>query len=477
MNSINEKYDYEYAVNESFIVSFTDIRGIILYVNDNFCNISKYSREELMGSDHRIINSGYHSKEYIKSIWETISNGNIWHGELKNKTKDGNFYWVNTTIVPFLNMDGKPYKYLAIRYDITDRKNAEEKILEYRNMVINSNDLICTANLSGYFEEVNPQFTKTLGYTKEELISNKFMDFIHPDDIKSTTDIFENITTSGDAIVNFTNRYKCKNGEWVWLDWNSTIDFGSGKIYAIARDITSRKIIENRLADTMETLKHINKELEAFSYSVSHDLRAPLRAISGYSEMLLSRCKNKLDGSEIRLIDVIKINSKIMGDLIDGLLQFSRLGRKEISVSVGDMRDVVDYIISLNNYPRESITIKKLHKSLFDYELIGHVWSNFISNSIKYASGDRKLSIEIGSKGEGDKIIYYIRDNGIGFDIKFSDKIFEVFGRLHNSDYEGSGIGLSVAKRIINKHGGKVWVESEQGKGSCFYFTLKKINK
>ncbi len=175
-NGLNESADYKYALEESCIVAITDQKGIITFANDNFCKISKYSRRELIGKDHRIINSGYHPKEFIRSIWVTIANGEIWRGELKNKAKDGTIYWVDTTIVPFLNAEGKPYQYVAIRADITERKRVEEnlqrslkEISDYK-YALDESSIVAITDQQGIIKHVNNNFCKISKYASSELI-------------------------------------------------------------------------------------------------------------------------------------------------------------------------------------------------------------------------------------------------------------------------------------------------------------------
>jgi PAS domain S-box-containing protein len=252
-------------------------------------------------------------------------------------------------------------------------------------------------------------------------------------------------------------------------------------------DITERKRAEteiklfnqklsDRVAERTQELEVVNQELESFSYSVSHDLRAPLRSIHGYMNILAEEYENLFDEEAKRLIDIILKNGEKMGQLIDDLLAFSRLGRKALIKSLVSMDDIVQTLVeeqqSLVRHDSLSIRVLPLPPAYGDHSTIQQIWVNLISNAIKYSRHKEKIVIEIGSL-KPDRDVYYVKDNGAGFDMDYYDKLFGVFQRLHSeADFEGTGVGLAIVNRIVTKHGGKIWAEAKVNEGATFFFSL-----
>ena len=238
--------------------------------------------------------------------------------------------------------------------------------------------------------------------------------------------------------------------------------------------------MENKIIERTAQLETANEELESFSYSVSHDLRAPLRGIHGYTRILFEDFGNELSDGAKRVMNKIMGNAKKMGQLTDDLLEFSRLGRKELTKMNLSMNEMVSEIyeeLKKNEDPRDiTFNINNLPLSFADSITMKQVWVNLISNSLKYSKRKEKTIIEIGSQIKEDEIIYYIKDNGAGFDMRYADKLFGVFQRLHSEEeFEGTGVGLAIVQRIISKHGGRIWAESTVNEGATFYFSLPKI--
>ncbi len=247
--------------------------------------------------------------------------------------------------------------------------------------------------------------------------------------------------------------------------------------YRINRQLTARVRAEEDLRRASEEIAELNKELEGYTYSVSHDLRAPLRSISGYSQVIKEDYSDRLDDEGRRVIDVIIRNTLRMSQLIDDLLNFSRIGRKELvpgSCNMDELaRSTLHELLADDAERKLDVQIAALDPVHADVSMMRQVWTNLLSNALKYSSTRPETRIEVGSYHEGNMICYYVKDNGVGFNMAYKDKLFGVFQRLHKvSEFEGTGVGLALVKRIVAKHGGRIWAEGQPDVGATFYFSL-----
>jgi light-regulated signal transduction histidine kinase (bacteriophytochrome) len=257
-----------------------------------------------------------------------------------------------------------------------------------------------------------------------------------------------------------------------------TFSLSISQVLASNIEARYRRSAQKKLDEALHELALLNAELESFSYSVSHDLKAPLRAVLGYCEILKEDYLDKLDAEGERVLDNIQQGAKRMHILIDDLLKFSKFGKKEINKFAVDMAACVNKVVEeLNeaNTHTATFAINMLLPAEGEESLLKQVWVNLISNAIKYSAKKQHPKIQIGSYEEGKSIVYFVKDNGAGFDMQYADRLFGVFQRLHrSSDFEGSGIGLATVRRIITRHQGAVWAEAKPEEGATFYFSLPK---
>ena len=449
--------------------------GTVLYWNRGAEIIFGFSSDEVLGKSlNNLILPPERRQEATDALRRALDTGSVVYESLCRR-KDGTEYPVEIRLSP-LEMEEGRFAMCAVR-DVTDRKRAETERDRFFTLSL---DLMCIASTDGFFRRLNPAFERTLGFTIEEMCSRPLLDFIHPEDRQRTLDAIETLST-GAELVNFENRYLCKDGSYRSFSWKCAPFKEEGLIYAAARDITDEKRAEARERERTAHLEVANKELEAFSYSVSHDLRAPLRGMDGYVRMLQEDYASKLDADGNRMLGVVSSEAKRMGHLIDDLLAFSRLGRKGMEHTTVDIADLARTAFQsltraarfVNEAPVPRLDVKPLPLANGDHAMLRQVFVNLLGNAIKFTRHKPAPVIEIGGESGVDATTYYVKDNGVGFDQKFSHKLFGVFQRLHSeSQFEGTGVGLALVQRVIHRHEGKVWAEGKVGEGATFYFTL-----
>ncbi len=369
-------------------------------------------------------------------------------------------------------------------------RDSEER---FRVLVGNVKDYaIYTLDKDGYITSWNKGAELIKGYTEIEILGKHISHFYTEEDTLSGVP-FNNLRRARER-GRFEDEgwRKRKDGSLFWADIVITsMHDEQGKLRGfvkVTRDVTESKEsrekilnLNHELEQNVAMLQDVNKELEAFTYSVSHDLRAPLRAIHGYTRLLAEDLKDG-DSEKKRMMEAVMRNARKMGKLIDDLLSLSRMGRKELQRSHVDMNllssNVLQEIKTTQPANATKINVQSLPPAEADYSLISQVMSNLVDNAIKYSSKNSIPQVEIGSFREEGDVVYFVRDNGVGFDMKYYDKLFGVFQRLHSSeDFDGTGVGLALVKRIIAKHGGRVWARAENGKGATFFFTLRSRTK
>lgn len=361
--------------------------------------------------------------------------------------------------------------------------SAKQNQQDLTNIFNNATDMICIADLkSNTFTKVNPAFTAVLGFAEEELLEKDFLSFTHADDVEPTAKVVEEQLKAGETVLNFQNRYRCKDGSYKWLSWVSHPDPDQGVTFAIARDITEQKESADKLAAAVKELERSNQELEQFAYVASHDLQEPLRVVSSYTQLLERRYKDQFDEKGTKFMNYIVDGASRMQKLISDLLKYSRINtRGEELKSIESADALGSAIVALGSLIQETqavVTNDNLPEVKADEGQLAQVFQNLIGNAIKFRREDVTPHVHIGVKKDGRQWLFSVADNGIGFEDKFKNRIFEIFQRLHGREhYDGTGIGLAICKRVVERHGGKIWAESTPGEGTTFYFTLKQLKQ
>lgn len=416
------------------------------------------------------------------------------YGELERQ-------YYETRYNPIVSSTNEILGVTVLSTNITERKTAEDKInklneeLSYRatelersnklfsNLFYHNPACIAISRLdNGILVDVNESFLTLFGFSsREEVLGKRAVDlhiFIDPEQRSKIIQMLK----ENKRVFNVENQLRTPHNSEKWVSTSAHIvDIGGAPcMLAVSLDITQQKRQEELLNIQADNLRQANAELETFSYSVSHDLKAPLRSLEGFSKILLDNYKGKIDADADRWLNFIADNAHRMGVLINDILNFSRVSRSNLSKTHIDMKVLAERAFTTQrvNYPDKTIifNLETIPDSFGDNAMLGQVWQNLISNALKYSSNNKTIHITITGRSDDNFHIYSIKDNGIGFDEKYKDKLFGVFQRLHTtSEFEGTGVGLAIVNRIIQKHNGWITAHSEKGKGTEFIFAIPTI--
>jgi two-component system, cell cycle sensor histidine kinase and response regulator CckA len=472
--SHKEIADIKFALDQSTIVAITDQRGIINYVNDEFCRISKYSREQLLGQDHRLINSGFHSEEFIRELWTTIAAGNVWKGEIRNRASDGSIYWVDTTIVPFLNADGKPYQYVAIRHDITQRKLAEEEISRQAALLNEAHDAILVRNLDETIVYWNKGAELIYGWTANEAIGKNARELLFEDLPPEFEEAQRELETTGHwrgelNQVTRDGRAIIVEGSWTLV---RDITGAPQQKLVVNTDVTEEKRLQSELQQAAQL--SLVGELAA---GLAHEIKNPLAGIQGVVDiLLLRRDANDPESEALRAIrnEVGRIDQTVralLGRARPRILTtkptaLHEVVRRAVSVARGQVFGRPEARITVQFHaPDEPIVLPVDAAQLEDAVL------NLIINAMEASEYVGRVDVRLYRSStdqtapSGAEVVIEVTDTGRGIGEEDLRKIFNPF---FTTTEGGTGLGLPAVQRIARLHGGRVEVKSQPGRGSTF---------
>lgn len=443
-----------------------------------------YERDEFLG----MTIADLRPPEDVPALLEAVSQlapGRVGGGTWRHRKKDGTLLEVEITSHALM-FAGRPAD-LVLAQDITERKRVEEALRageEYARLVVDAAyDAFVAIDQEGVITGWNRQAESVFGWSSEEAIGRSLAETIIPEQYRDAhrRGLKHFLATGEGPVLNRVidiTAVRRSGAEFPVELTISPLRFGGRHIFtAFVRDVTERKQAEETLKRYAAELEAANSELDAFSYSVSHDLRAPLRAIDGFSRILLEDHRGALDAEGERLLGVVRTSTQRMGQLIDDLLTFSRISRKSLEAGPVDMRALVQAVAEdlrsgAAPHPAD-IVVGPLPPACGDGALLRQVWTNLVGNALKFSRTRPRPRVEVGSLDGTGETVFFVRDNGVGFDMEYAGKLFGVFQRLHRAEeFEGTGVGLAIVQRIVHRHGGRVWAEAEPDRGATFYFTL-----
>ena len=478
----------KFALDQHAIVSITDTQGIILYANQRFCDISGYTQEELIGQPHRIVKSGVHPPAVFADMWATISSGRVWHGEVCNRRKDGALYWVAATIVPFLDVNGLPVRYIGIRTDITERKAIEAQLEDQLQLV---EELIEAIPLPLYLKDpkgryqcINRAFELFFGVRREDILYRTLADLLRPEEVALHAGKDAELYDSGGSQA-YEARVTTRDGvahDTIYRKAILRMPDGSIRgLLGTIIDITDRKQAEASLLRAMEAAEAANRAKSDFLANMSHEIRTPMNGVIGMTDLALS---TNLGDEPREYLEIVKSSAESLLTIINDILDFSKIeaGKMEIeriSFHLPKLFSDAVKTLALRTHEKGLELVLDLDPSLPEFVLgdpgrLRQVLINLAGNAIKFTErGEVVVSVRPGaSPGE---VHLAVRDTGVGIAADKLDHIFEAFSQEDSSTtrrFGGTGLGLTISSRLVAMMGGRMWVDSRLGEGSTFHVAL-----
>lgn len=495
--TLSELEFQKYALDQHAIVSMTDPSGNIIYANNKFSELSRYSTEELMGQNHRILNSDYHPYEFFRDMWKAIGCGKIWHSEVRNRRKDGNYYWVDSTIVPFMNDQGCPVRYISISTDITARKEIEQKLQEqgefYEYISETLGEGLYVQDINGRCTYMNSEAERLLGWTRAELISKPVHEILYKQTanghLLSGRDCHPTLETKNKVGSHYDDQYFVrKDGTVFPVEFSSQTIMRDGVVDSVVvafQDITERKKSEEKLRQAKNVAEQANKVKGEFLANMSHEIRTPMNGIIGMTELALD---TELSHEQREYLSLVKSSADELMHIINDILDFSKIESGKMNI------EIVEFSLEqLLRNTMKSFAVRAHQKKLTlllnvapdvpprvlgDPGRLRQVIVNLVGNAIKFTeSGEIEVAVLLvdNARENNANLRFNVRDTGIGIPRDKFKTIFKSFSQADTTTtrkYGGTGLGLTISAQLIELMGGKIGLESELGKGSSFHFIL-----
>jgi len=488
----------QFALDQHAIVSITDAAGRITYANDRFCEISGYTQAELLGQNHRIVNSGLHPPEVFRQMWETIASGRVWHGEIRNRKRSGSFYWVAATIVPILDAAGIPMEYISIRTDISQQKALEENMQRAQRFLQEVMDTlgegVYTLDADGNCTFLNREAETLLGWAAAEVRGCNLHDLVHFQTEDGTPVSRDDCPThrsirDGKVYRSDEDAFTCKDGRIIPVSVVAAPLMDGGRVIgtvAAFQNITARRQAAAELMRAKESAESANRAKSDFLATMSHEIRTPMNGIIGMTELALD---TELTADQREYLLLVKTSADQLLDIVNDILDFSKIeaGRMDLERIAFGVQELVATAL-------RPLSIRAYQKGLeISYELspdvpesvigdpgrLRQVLVNLVGNAIKF-SAQGEISVRIArlrQESDGSVVLdFQVADQGIGIPPEMHAHIFDAFAQADTSTtrkYGGTGLGLAISRRIVEAMGGEIGVDSAPGQGSRFHFTAR----